>query len=140
MPAPTSYRTEADFAAYLHSINPVLFESFGWSVEEDSYAEVIADTLEQLGVSTITGVSKTRDLRIVGKYFLWQAAYDFVTGTHHSYSGTGGSVSLGQVYDQVKERFNLAYMEAMPYGVGNYKVTAARVSRRDIYSAHTEEN
>jgi hypothetical protein len=141
MAVPTSY-TEESFAAYLHSLIPDLVGGLGWSVELDSYAEIVNDTLLALDVDDIAalvGRQAIGRLRAQGRYALWQAVSRAIAGNRFDYEDLSGKFTRSQIHQQVQLELATARQAApVPRTAGPaYAVTRQPIRRpNDPYIPH----
>lgn len=137
---PVVFRTEEDLAGYLARLNPDLVESLGWTVEEGSYDEILAEVYDDMGTTDVSAMIDMRKLRIVMKYRFWEYVLTGLAGNRFNFSGDGGSISYSQIFDQAKTMFSLASTDAAAYGLGVPRVKISRVIRQDIYRPFTAED
>lgn len=144
MPVPIAY-TEQTFAQYLHSVLSKTAVELEWSVGTDvgDYEEIINDTLIAYGVATITdisGIDAVQKLRVLGRYYAWQAAVAALV-VEHNLSADGASLQRETVFKQAKMMMDQAADKAAEYGVGpfgeSYCVDILGVSRQDPYQPVT---
>ena len=131
MALPTSYATEAEFAAYLHGCLYGIAGVLAWSVDEGSYDEIINDTLVAYGTSdldSITGESNIVKLRALGKYYVWRAAVDGLA-SKYDYATNNQRFDLSQMQKMANTSLRQAEQAAAAYGVGSYAIGVQRVIR-----------
>lgn len=130
MPLPANY-TEVSFAEYLHSQLYGVAGALGWTVADDSYAEIITDTLVAYGesdIETITGEANLVKLRALGKYRVWCAAVDGLAAKY-DYATNNQRFDLSQMQKMARTALQQAEQAAGAYGVGNYAIRVGRVIR-----------
>lgn len=142
MSVPTTY-TEQTFAQYLHSILSKTALELEWSAGDGSdvgnYGEIINDTLIACGVTTIaemSGIDAVQKLRIVGRYYAWQAAVEALV-VEHNLAADGASLQRETVFKQAKMMLDMAADKVGDYGIGpygdSYSIEILSVSRHDPY-------
>jgi hypothetical protein len=139
MPYPTVFASEEDLADYLFRLNPVLLGTIGWDGTLDTMGNIVNDALEAVGSDDIGQVSH-RKMRIIGRYFLWKAVLDAVTGNRYNFSADGASYSLSDSVAQVQKKMSEAIVEVAEFGIGIQAVTASRVTRKDVYARKASSN
>lgn len=122
MAIPSSY-TEAELGAYMQSLITQdttvneLTSQLSWSVDNDSYDEAVNEALAVYGtddISTITGFSNIRSLRIIARVELWRLV---MQRTVPAYQATDGrlAASRNQLYEHAKDMYNMFLSEASAY-------------------------
>ena len=120
MPVPTGY-TEDTLKTYMHTEadtgSPSMATVLGWTVADLSYDEILNDVLLDLDVSnvtTITGASNIRKLRLLSKVHVWRA---IVAGlaTKHTFSADGASYKRSDLQSMALATLALAEDAASAY-------------------------
>jgi hypothetical protein len=130
MALPIEY-SEVTFAEYLHGLLYGISGVLGWSVADDSYAEIINDTLVSYGaadITTITGEANLVRLRTIGKYQVWRAAVDGLA-SKYDYRQNNETFDLEKLQAHANVALRQAEQAASAYGVGSYTIRTQRVVR-----------
>lgn len=139
MALPDSY-TDDTFRDYLHAqLNLGGFaDDLGWSVADGQYTEILNDALALYGatdVTTISGVSALRALRIAGRLALWEAVAGATAHYRDSRTVDGAQSALSQVHAQAVAQLERARTDAAAVplaGLSLYPpVTVGRVRYKD---------
>jgi hypothetical protein len=119
MPLPVAYAHEADLAQELHVRLGRLTTILGWKVEEDSYRDILSDTLEVLGVdliSDLTTQEELRKLRAVALWKLWEYVVDSLVANYR-FSSDFQTFERQQIYDHAEKSLKRAMARASSMGI-----------------------
>lgn len=111
MPIPSEYN-ERELADYMCSCLAGLGEILCWSVETD-YREAVTDTLLAYGVSdisTISGTANLRKLRALAKVIIWERVVAATVGDY-DFSADGASFKRSQLHQQAQTMVSQARSE-----------------------------
>jgi len=121
------FKTLGDVATVLEISEP--------TEDANALEEAVYETLLNYGtndISTISGLSNIKKLRVLAKVQAWQFAVDNLAA-QHKFSADGASFELQQVYDQAKKNLESARADAYAYDPA-YRVTIGKVRHeRDPY-------
>jgi hypothetical protein len=141
--APSSY-TETTLAEYALSVLGQVAAFIGWT-NSGKAAEVVNDTLLELGVddiATVSGPENIRRLRAVARYHAWKAAAELTSGKYDFSTGDSGSFKRSQLHQMAQENAEKARAEANEAGLAagveaypGYEVTTVQTVFQDPYQA-----
>jgi hypothetical protein len=110
MPAPSVY-TEAELAAYMHSVLGAVAAALGYTAP-GSYQEAVNETLLAYGVDDIADATDIRKLRMLARVQAWQLAANDTAGDMDFKAGST-SFSRSQVHEQVLKNLSEAQVDAL---------------------------
>lgn len=138
MPIPSSY-TEDSFESFLHRILGAdeVAKALGWEAQFD-YDECLIETLLTYGVSDITTITASADirkLRAIGRVEVWRQVME-MTSADYDIKIEGETFSRSQFHEHATAMYQLAEKRASALGVNDYVRKPASVttviSRRGI--------
>lgn len=138
--AVTGY-TDHEFRRFMHDTLGEfrLTEQLNWKIHDGDYDEPLNETLLVLGLTDITTVTATADLRrlrAVGRAELWRHVMHRTAG-YHQRGLNEAARSEQQIHQQAKALFEAAKSEAVALGVPDYDgvkpaAVATTIVRRGI--------
>lgn len=140
MALPTFY-TEETLKEYMHSLlNAAGYaDALEWSVEAGSYDEIVNDVLLALGVTditTLTGTQNIKRVRVAARYYLWRGVSTFIASSYGGGSTRVGNASIDLGGDSIirgiASELAAAEVDAMALGlVEGYKVGRFTIRHRN---------
>jgi hypothetical protein len=106
MPAPTSY-TEAELAAFMHSVLRSVATQLGWSAP-GSYTEVVNEVLLAYGVDDIASATNIQQLRLLARREVWRAVVEETAGDYDVRSKDGAEAKRAQINTNARAAYKLA--------------------------------
>lgn len=133
MALPASY-TEAELAAYMHSVLGSVATALGWSVAGESYVEPVNETLAAYGVDDIAAISGRANivkLRALARREVWRAVVA-QSAAHYDVTADGASLTRSQIQAQAREQLRLAEIDCLTYDPA-YRVSVTGIDHNDPY-------
>jgi len=117
MAAPTSY-TETTLADFMKAAIGDLATTLGWTATPTNYQEPVNETLLAYGVTDITTISGTaniRKLRAIARVQVWRQVVAAVAGDF-DFEADDGKFSRSQVQEMARQALALAESDAAAVG------------------------
>lgn len=109
-----------------------LSTELGWTSTGNDFDFIATETLDKLNLSAEPN-PLTKAVKTIGKLKLWEAVLSEVSGDF-DVSGDGASLRRSQVFDQIKQRYEIALVDALEFDP-NYSIQSGSFDRtEDPYS------
>jgi hypothetical protein len=136
MTVPTSY-TEIGFSAFLEATLGHTATALGWSAAQNSFDEVVNDTLIAMGETDITNVTDIPQVRAIGRLMAWRAVVMALAGDY-DFSADGASYSRSQAFEQAKAMLAEAQLAATEYDPQFSAISEDVVYTEDYLANHND--
>lgn len=131
MPIPTIY-TEPELIAKLQIMIRQVLDVVGWADTDPIYHEVVVDTLNEYGVTTIANATDVLKLLKLARFFMWKAVVDSLS-VRYDFADGGASYNRSQMFKAVNERYLESFNAAIEY-LSEYQIdTITTVNPDDVY-------